>query len=1073
MKNIDIVRQYPNQGWRSKINRMSQGLFLLGGVLLCNVVQAYTATASPTSCVNDTSIGTIAWSNPGNALASDNSYATAINVKNNASTNYLKCTGYGFAIPAGSTINGITVYVERKTSGGTIRDVAMRLVKAGVIGTTDLSSTTNYTTADVVEAHGSAGNLWGTSWSVAEINATNFGAAFSAREEVNSGTNRTVSVDQIYIVVDFSSATLPPGTYEVTANPGNCVDDASIGIVAWSNPGNALLSDNIYTTSVVNGTTHFLKCTNYGFAIPTGATINGITVYVERQSSSTSRSTDGAMRVVKGGTIGTTDRSTTTLYTTTDVIEPHGGVADLWGTTWTVADINATNFGAAFAAKTTRSRTISVDHMPIKVSFTIATVLNPGDFNTYDIGTTPAGALDGKIQTKVAGQAFSLDITALNVAKTALLTTYTQTVKVELLNASSGGVLDTNNCNAGWATIKTLTNQTFTGSAAGAGNDVTVTGSAGRHRVTNIVENNAWREVAVRVSYPATGTPTTIGCSTDHFAIRPASFGGLSVSDSDWQSAGTARSLVNTGASGGVMHKAGQPFTVQASAVNAAATPAVTTNYAATPIAVSCVGTATAGVNVCNSAGNLLPVGASACTGTACIGTPDVLTLVAAVSGVLNFAVSYSDVGSFTLQLQDTTFAAVDAADGTPADCTGLYVCSSTLNVGRFVPDHFTVVFDPTNVRLVNRRDIAACEIATTGDIVTGSSVLTVPSASGFAVGDQVLVTGADVGGDDLVSAIASIAGTAVTLTTAASTAVAGAVVQKVGFSYMDEPLDLGFILEAHNTGEGVTQNYTNALAKLNLATPISFGFAAADGTNYFLTTNRLFLNSSSGTWANGAVVVSVTLGLSSLPNSTTPRTGAADGPYSNLYFGINASDVDGVGMLPADYNLDTDATAGFDHVKINSAPAQLRFGRLKLSNASGSELLDLPIPIVTQYWNGTAFVTSTTDNCTTVSSVNMSLAYPVGSTLNTGNMGVSHISLGGSPVGVFAAGRGILKLTKPTGTLTGRGSVTLIEDLLAGNLSYLQGAWTSASYNQNPSAQVTFGVYKGANEFIYQRENY
>ena len=159
MKNIDIVRQYPNQGWRSKINRMSQGLFLLGGVLLCNVVQAYTATASPTSCVNDTSIGTIAWSNPGNALASDNAYATASNVKNNASTNYLKCTGYGFAIPAGSTINGITVYVERKTSGGTIRDVAMRLVKAGVIGTTDLSTTTNYTTADVVEAHGSASNL--------------------------------------------------------------------------------------------------------------------------------------------------------------------------------------------------------------------------------------------------------------------------------------------------------------------------------------------------------------------------------------------------------------------------------------------------------------------------------------------------------------------------------------------------------------------------------------------------------------------------------------------------------------------------------------------------------------------------------------------------------------------------------------------------------------------------------------------------------------------------------------------------------------------------------------------------
>jgi hypothetical protein len=851
--------------------------------------------------------------------------------------------------------------------------------------------------------------------------------------------------------------------------------------VAWSNPGNAVFSDNVYSTATVSGTTHFLQCTSYGFAIPAGATINGITVYVERSSSSNTRSSDGAMRLVKGGAIGATDRSTTTLYTTTDAIEAHGGVADQWGTTWTVADINATNFGAAFAAKTTRWRTISVDHMPIKVTFTIPVVLNPGDFNIYDTGTTPVAALDGRIQTKVAGLAFSLDIAALNVAKTALLSTYTQTVKVELVNASSGGVLDVNNCNAGWVTIQTLPNQTF-----GAG-DAAITGSTGRHRATNIAENNAWRNVAVRVSYPATGTATTIGCSTDHFAIRPARFSGLTVSDADWQTAGTARVLNNTLATGpgcsavnspigctGIIHKAGQPFTVQATAVNAAATPATTTNYAATPNAIACVGTAIAGTNVCNTVGNLLPVGTSACTGTACIGTPDALPLAAAVAGVINStATTYSDVGSYTLQLQDTTFAGVDAGDGTPADCTGQYVCSSTLDIGRFVPDHYTITFATSNARLVNRSDIAACEIATTGDILSTTTALNVSSATGFAIGDQVVVAGAGVGGDDLVSAITTVAGTAITLATAASTDVVGAVVQRAGFSYMDEPLDLGFTIEAHNTADTITQNYTAALTKLNLATPTSFGFAAADGTNYFLISDRLSLSSSSGVWVYGAADVNVTLGLSSLPNAATPRTGAADGPYNSLYFGVDASDTEGVRMLSADYDLNTDSIAAFDHVKINSAAAQLRFGRLKLSNAYGSELLDLPIPVVTQYWNGATFVTSATDSCTTLNSANMSLTYPGGSTLSTTNMGVSHISLGGNPVGVFFAGRGALKLTKPSGTLSARGGVTLTENLVAGHLSYLQGAWTGASYTQNPSALATFGVFKGASEFIYLRENY
>src|SRR5262249_32588212 len=153
--------------------------------------------------------------------------------------------------------------------------------------------------------------------------------------------------------------------------------------------GNAVSSNNSYATATVDGTTtNYLRCLSYGFNIPSGATIVGIEVNVERKSSRTSNggSEDAAMRLVKGGTIQTTDRSSGTTYPTGDVVETHGSPTDLWGTTWTPADINSTNFGAAFAATKPsgggNSHTISVDHMQVTVYYPLPAVIpTPGSFN--------------------------------------------------------------------------------------------------------------------------------------------------------------------------------------------------------------------------------------------------------------------------------------------------------------------------------------------------------------------------------------------------------------------------------------------------------------------------------------------------------------------------------------------------------------------------------------------------------------------------------------------------------------------------------------------------------------------
>src|ERR1700674_1385656 len=154
-------------------------LALAVAIIWSSAASALTQTLDPATCTSVTGIGTVAWTNPGNAVSTDGNYATA-KLNNGIVSNYLLCVGYGFTIPAGATINGITVKVTRATSGGTVTDAAVRTVKAGVIGTTDRSTGTPYTNADVVEAHGNAADLWGTTWTPADINNANFGAAFAA-----------------------------------------------------------------------------------------------------------------------------------------------------------------------------------------------------------------------------------------------------------------------------------------------------------------------------------------------------------------------------------------------------------------------------------------------------------------------------------------------------------------------------------------------------------------------------------------------------------------------------------------------------------------------------------------------------------------------------------------------------------------------------------------------------------------------------------------------------------------------------------------------------------------------------
>src|SRR5262249_53338691 len=134
---------------------------------------------------------------------------------------------------------------------------------------------------------------------------------------------------------------------------------------------NAQSSDtNSTTASLNNASSNFLKCTGFGFSIPTGSTITGIQVEWQRNGSSI---VDNAVRIVKGDAIGSTDRSNSSAVTwpASDGFTSYGGGADLWGASWTAADINAANFGAALSGLNPSSgnKTASVNSLRITVSY--------------------------------------------------------------------------------------------------------------------------------------------------------------------------------------------------------------------------------------------------------------------------------------------------------------------------------------------------------------------------------------------------------------------------------------------------------------------------------------------------------------------------------------------------------------------------------------------------------------------------------------------------------------------------------------------------------------------------------
>jgi hypothetical protein len=339
---------------------------------------------------------------------------------------------------------------------------------------------------------------------------------------------------------------------------------------------------------------------------------------------------------------------------------------------------------------------------------------------------------------------------------------------------------------------------------------------------------------------------------------------------------------------------------------------------------------------------------------------------------------SYSDVGVIALKASDTSFASVDAADSDEAAMT---IESATVNVGRFVPDHFDV---------------------------TPNTPLFTPGCGTFTYLGQ-------------------------------------------PFGFATAPV---LTVTAKNAAGNPTENYTSSLWKLG-AGGLNPVWSAAAGTVSSVDVSLPAPTVVDDGDGSGTLTFGVGAGLRFQRSALTAPFNAS------LNLSATLTDADGVRFEGNPYTL-----SGIGFV---AGQSQMRFGRLRMANASGSERLPLPVAATAQYWTGQGFAMNLADRCTALPTPGLTFfAQSADNRLASGETSATYNA-------TLIAGNAGLRLSAPG----------------AGNGGYLEVGFTapewlrynwdgvdqngdaSGLFDDHPRARASFGKRKGRDRIIIRRELY
>lgn len=342
-----------------------------------------TYTRYPTS--TSTTGGSTAWSNTGNIYLSDNTYATVDPDVTASNNTYLDVKGFNFTYPSTATIIRATCDIEAKYTGSGIPTIeSIQLLKAGSTAGTTYTPGTALTTSDLFYTP-TTDDLWGTTISYTDANNSGFGVRLRFKQGL----------------VQNDTGGSPNGFAGTITSSG--------GSISWSNTSNAGAVDASYASQTAPSSTassnDYLKFSNFGFSVPSNATIVGIWAYFgkRRANGSAGNIRTNTFQLTKAGSlVGTNNADTGTnwpISVTDEAVDSGIGNPQLWGTTWTYSDVNDSGFGmwirpVQVDPSTSTSATFSTsaaDQANASIAWTNPSNANASD-STYATQTAPGSS---------------------------------------------------------------------------------------------------------------------------------------------------------------------------------------------------------------------------------------------------------------------------------------------------------------------------------------------------------------------------------------------------------------------------------------------------------------------------------------------------------------------------------------------------------------------------------------------------------------------------------------------------------------------------------------------------------
>jgi len=468
-------------------------------------------------------------------------------------------------------------------------------------------------------------------------------------------------------------------------------------------------------------------------------------------------------------------------------------------------------------------------------------------------------------------------------------------------------------------------------------------------------------------------------------------------------------------------------------------------------------------------------------TGAACDGSGRSVALNFNASGVATAKFMYADVGQMGLTATYTggagtndtglTMTGSDSFIAAPASFSMSGVTAAPIKAGESFAVTVTALNSAGEAATNFGRETAAETVRLThtkyrpsGGVAgsfTGTGVSPAAALGGFSAGaataDNLQWT--EVGLLDLTAALtsASYLGSGLSASgTTGSTGAVGpvtphhfdvAVTQGCGASFTYSGQPFGVTVTARNAANATTQNYagsgTVVAAPLLSVYPQGVSLSAVNNAGTGGLTSGTV---SAASFVAGAATVSATPVFTFTNKQTVPTSvsiRATDGLYSVV------------------------TSTGYSEGSV-----ALRSGRLKMSNAFGSEKRSLALPVQAQYWSSNkAWVVNGADSCTTVPAA----AVATSNYRNSLGVAAGGWSTSGSAI-TISSGNGTLTMSAPSPTSTGSLDVVLnlgattADNACLGthpastgaNLGWLRGlnGNCAATHDRDPSARINFGIY-------------